>query len=122
MNCEITFIRGQTLETVLSLPSNIPADWFVNDETNTILTSHLRRIKNIGAGGLIAALTVTWESESSYRKVRVHADNTENWPLGPAEFDIVFVRTTNDPDTGLPVTRKIRSEPVQFTILDGVTR
>lgn len=119
------FIRGQTLEFLMELPYDIPADYFNNmtedpaTSTSTTLASELRQVQNAGTSGLIAPLTVTWETGT---KLRFHADNTGNWPLGPAEFDVVFVRTTIDLDSGQPTAvRWFRSLPVRITIADGVT-
>jgi hypothetical protein len=113
-----TFIRGQTLEFIMELPCDVPAYYFNKFDgiqTNTTVAAELRQVENAGAQGFIASLTVSWEDIAS-TKLRFKAENTDNWPLGPAEFDVVFVMTKDQ-----VFYRKFRSQAVRFTIVDGVT-
>lgn len=91
------FKRGQTLEFIMDLPADVPADYFgppeVSDGFSTEVSCQLRKRENAAVGGLIAPLVVTWEPDSDYKKLRFKAENTENWSLGPAEFDVVLVRS-----------------------------
>lgn len=132
-----SFIRGQTMEFIMDLPCDVPAKYFhntvienpgptqVTTSTTTAVTSELRQVQNAGASGKIATLDVRWEDLIEYTKLHFEADNTDNWPLGPAEFDVVFVRTVTvtDASTGQVTskTKKFRSNPVRITITDGVT-
>ena len=122
-----TFIRGQTLEFVMLLPPEVPANFFGPIPINplvpdgpaypeTVVTSQLRRLENAGEDGLIAQLQVSWEPGTSYTKLRFKYETTNTWPLGPAEFDVTFVRTI-----GVATTKKYRSQPIAITIKDGIT-
>lgn len=122
MKSEDTFIRGQTFEVLLDLPSDVPPNYFENSSTSTDLVAAVRKRNNPGASGLIAHLEVSWEPGSDYHQLRVLAEDTANWALGPVEFDVVFTRTVLDSGTGLSVSKTYRSMPVKFTILNGVTR
>lgn len=114
-----TFTRGQLLEFVMELPPEIPADFFGGASTTTELTSELRQVENAGKDGLIAPLEVSWEP-GTFTKIRFHCSDTNDWPLGPAEFDVKFTRTVTQ-GTGTPTVQVFRSQPVQFIIKDGVT-
>lgn len=126
------FIRGQDLMFVMELPCDVPKDYFWNSvfspvETHvkTTLEAQIRKVDNAGVDGFIADLDVKWELDSNYTKIRIKndiADDTALWPIGPAEFDVVFTRVTTVVGVGSYVTtRKIRSLPVRIEIADGVT-
>lgn len=119
-----TFVRGQTLEFLMELPKTIPNNWFVSDSTGpgavtTSLSANLHKIQNAGTGGLIGSLNPGWEPGTKATKIRFYVEPnvTKNWPLGLAEFDVVFTRHV----PGQP-TKTYRSLPVTFTIVDGVTQ
>lgn len=120
-----TFVRGQTLDFVMDLPCDVPANYFNSTvgtvQTVTTVSSELRQVQNAGLNGKIATLTVSWEDLIEYSKLRFYADPTGSWPLGPAEFDVVFVRTVTDTSTGQVKTKTYRSSPIKITIADGVT-
>jgi hypothetical protein len=113
------FIRGTTLEFVMDLPLKIPKNWMCNlTDTDCGLVAKLHRAEHAGAGGLIGDLNPTWETGTDFTRLRfgpILAATTADWPLGLAEFDVVFTRTK------AAVTKVYRSVPVQFTIVDGVT-
>lgn len=115
-----TFIRGQTLEFYLELPESIPANWF-NDGANvkTTLEATLRKKENAGNGGFIADLQPYWEPEGDSTKIWFFVGSTDEFPLGPAEFDVVFTRVNNS--GAEPMERTYRSLPIQISIVDGVT-
>jgi hypothetical protein len=114
-----TFIRGQTLEFIMGMPPNVPANYFGNGSTSTTMKCELRKVHNAGLSGLIATLDATWEPGSNFLTIRMRADDTDNWPPGPAELDVLFVRTSSsDP---VPV-RRFRSLKIPLLIEDGVTR
>ena len=126
------FIRGQTMEFIMELPPEVPANFFrgyVAAETpvETTLACQLRRLENASESGLIATLLVTWE-DAAGTKLRFKSladDDTNQWPLGPAELDVVFTRTVQtEASTGIPGSTTVniyRSLPVRITIVDGVT-
>lgn len=97
-----------------------------NTITSTVVTSQLRQVQNQGDAGFIADFTLSWDNPTT---LRFKAEDTENWPLGLAEFDVKFVRTvtqgeklTDVPEYTVLSTKKIRSSAVQFTIKDGITQ
>jgi hypothetical protein len=109
-----TFIRGQSLEFLMELPCDVPKDYF--HTSTTTLACQLRSLENAGTDGLIDALIVTFEPNTNHTKLRFKAENTEDWPIGPAEFDVLFTRTV------ALVVKKVRSQAVKIMILDGVTK
>lgn len=123
-----TFVRGQTLEFVMELPCDVPKDYFHSSVvgppavvTDTVLSSELRRAEQAGPGGFIADLNPVWEPNTNYIKIRFKAENTEAWPLGPADFDVLFERSVLTTPPGSTATKKFRSLPVRIEILAGVT-
>jgi len=106
------FIRGQTLIFEMELPCNIQP----NEMQDYIPSAELRRIQNAGEDGFIAALDCSWKDGSQHTVLTFLAHDTELWPLGPAEFDVLFTGTGNKEGF------KFRSAPVQIEIVDGVTR
>ena len=118
-----TFVRGQTLEFLMELPQTIPLNWFgvdagspSNGVTST-LAATLRKAQNAGPSGFIANLNPTWEPGTGRTKIRFLVAQTNNWPLGPVEFDLVLTRTV----ASIGMSKTYRSLPVKFTIVDGVT-
>lgn len=123
------FVRGQDLEFVMELPCDVPKDYFGSNVSGppavtvtTSLTAELRRLQNAGADGFIADLNPTWEVDTNYTKIRFHVADTSAWPIGPAEFDVVFTRETVTVPPGTIVNKTFRSPPVQIEIVDGVTQ
>lgn len=102
------FPRGQSLDFIMYLPKNIPERYFINWTP----TAQLRKLHNPTAEGFIADLEVTWTDERRIA-LRFRFDDTSEWPLGPVEFDVVLTS---------PSGRKLRTLPVRFTIVPGVTR
>lgn len=122
-----TFVRGQDLEFLMELPSEIPAGYFVSNDgvtdVATTLAAELRRLENAGVDGLLGNLNPAWEPGTEATKIRfkVASALTEAWPLGPVEFDVVFVRTSTVIATQVATVKKFRSCPVRFTVTDGIT-
>lgn len=105
------FIRGQQFKFIMELPCDVPEGYFAGWTPS----SQLRQLDNTGPAGLIADLVVTWEDAIKRIKlVFSFAGDTSDWPLGPAVFDVLF---TKDSDQ----TKK-RSLPVQIKIVHGVTQ
>lgn len=117
-----SFVRGQTFEFVMELPETIPADWFGDTDISTTLKSELRRCQNASDDGLIADLAPTWEAGAEYTKIRFLVLDTSEWPVGPAEFDVLFTRTqTGAGPGGADVVKTYRSLPVSIVIVGEVT-
>ena len=102
------FIRGQSLWFKMKLPPKIQAAALFPYN----LSCTLRRYKNPGENGFIANLSVGWTDSSATEIEFSYPGETGEWPLGLAEFDVLFTH----PTTG----RKIRTRPTQIMINDGV--
>lgn len=103
------FVRGQTLDFIMYLPKNIPPNYFMNWTP----TAQLRKLHNPTEEGFIADLDVTW-ADLEYTALRFrYLGDTSEWPLGPVEFDVVLTS---------PPGYKVRTLPVRFIIVPGVTR
>lgn len=122
------FVRGQTLEFLMELPCDVPKDYFWNSvvgppavTVETTLKAELRQVENSGAGGFIANLNPVWEPNTNYTKIRFLVSSTDAWPLGPAEFDVLFTRSVNTDPPNTTVVKTFRSLPVRIEIQDKVT-
>jgi len=104
------FIRGQTLHFVMYLPKNIHPYYF----RDWIPTAQLRKLHNPTEEGFIADLEVDWYGLGNIALLFRYSGDTSKWPLGPVEFDVVFTH----PTTG----SKVRTLPVRFNIVPGVTQ
>lgn len=105
----IPFKRGSTFTFLLELPPAIEDGHFVN----WTLKSQIRRMENATPDGFIANLAATWEDPvATTRVIKVHATDTQDWPLGIAEVDIVFTS---------PVGVKVSSGTLYFDIQRSVT-
>lgn len=62
------------------------------DPVYTSLASKLRLLDQTGPAGLVADLNPAWEDGSNATKIRFLVEDTDNWPLGPACFDVLFTR------------------------------
>ena len=81
MSCEVLSLStGATLSLLLKLPPQF-AGQFAGHE----LTSQLRTPK----GDLIANLQPEW-TDAGAGALRLRADDTVNWPVGEALFDVCF--------------------------------
>ena len=102
------FSRGQNLNFIMYLPNYIPEGYY-NGWTPT---AQLRKLHNPAEEGFIADLEVTWTDEK-HIALQFRYDDTSDWPLGPVEFDVVLTS---------PSGWKVRTLPVRFTIVPGVTQ
>lgn len=103
------FIRGQDFNVVLHLPVTVQEGEF----ENWVPTSQVRRLDNAGPGGLIADLSVTWVDPIKAISLHFQFPDTSDWPLGPAELDLVLTS---------PEGFTKRSLPIRFNITYGVTK
>ena len=117
-----SFIRGQTFEFVMELPKTVPLNWFGDTGISTTLQSQLRRCQNASDDGLIADLAPIWEPNTVFTKIRFCVLDTSKWPVGPAEFDVLFTRTqAGAGEGGADIVKTYRSLPVSIVIVGEVT-
>ncbi len=100
------FTRGSSFEAVMSLPTSVAADYFVEWQA----LSQLRREGILTSSGLIDDLTLTWLGD---REFILKAEDTDAWPLGMAEFDVLFSSRQG---------RRIRTKTVRILIKAGPTQ
>ncbi len=100
------FSRGSSFEAIMSLPASIDENYF----QLWIATSQLRQYGKITKTGFIADLDFTWIDGW---KFILTSDETDKWPLGEAELDVLFTH----PTTG----RRIRTKKLRIKIKHGVT-
>lgn len=103
-----TFKRGATFNVTMALPSYVATGHFA-DWTPT---AQLRRFEDDSAKGLLADLTFEWTDPEDARAFTLTATDTADWPLGLAEFDVMF--TKDD--------RKVRTKTTQIRIKRGITQ
>lgn len=103
-----TFKRGATFNVTLALPTYVVAGHFA-DHT---VTAQLRRFEDDSAKGLLANLTFEWVDPVDARSFTLTADDTAEWPLGLAEFDVMFEKDG----------RKVRTKTTQIRIKRGITQ
>lgn len=99
-----TFTAGATFSLVATIPDAFAAGHFVRYTPSTQLRTP--------AGRLIATLAVAW-TDSSASALRLTADDTHDWPTGPAVFDICLQS---------PAGVRIYTRPATIQIQRGITR
>lgn len=86
MTCDSTskfgIKRGASFDLTVRIPSRFADGHFAG----WTLDSQVRDAK----GGLIATLAATWVDPAAARFIRLVALDTRAWPVGEAQFDIVF--------------------------------
>lgn len=105
----IYFTRGSSFNVTMKIPSNIE-DGMFKDWT---VKCQVRKLGNEMPSGFIAEVPVFWVDPVTTRVVGIKHDATDKWPVGEAEFDILFTS---------PKGEKLRSRRIQFTITRGVTQ
>ena len=101
------FARGSTFEAVMSLPASVPDNYFNED---WLPLSQIRRDGQLTKDGLIGELDFKWLGP---RQFVLSTDDTDKWPLGRAELDVLFTHK----QTG----RRIRTKTVKVHITHGVS-
>lgn len=101
--------KGSTLSLVLNVPENI-ADGFLSSWTPS---AQIRRHRNPQPSGFIAQLGCFWVDPTKARSVGVFNADTDDWPEGLADMDVLF--TSADGQT-------IHSSTILVEISQGVTR
>ena len=91
MSCNLTTVsipQGGTFEVLASIPMNFPDGHFAAYATQ----SQLRSL----AGGLISTLQLSWADPLTTRVLKLRSNDTATWPIGMAQFDILFTSPTGD--------------------------
>lgn len=99
------FNRGATFEAVMSLPENVEENYF----QDWFPLVQLRKEGDYSPEGLIADLEFRWLGP---RQFIVSSNDTDNWAIGPAHFDILFTSRQG---------RRIRTKACRVKIMPGVT-
>lgn len=103
------FKRGSTFSFALNVPTTVATGYFRDWEVQ----AQIRRKGDTGTKGLIATLAHRWEDATTTRRLYVFDGLTENWPIGPAEMDILFINGSG---------YKLRAKTVQIEIQRGITQ
>lgn len=104
------YARGSSFEAVMSLPDSVEPNYFATWQA----LSQIRKEGNLTKEGLIADLDFRWlEDGGQGRKFLLSSDDTDKWPLGMAEFDILFSSNQG---------RRIRTKAVRVLIKAGPTQ
>jgi hypothetical protein len=103
------FARGASFEVIMSLPINVPDMYFHTWQP----LSQIRQAGNLTKDGLIGELTFTWlEDGEGGRKFMLSSEETDRWPFGDAELDVLF---------SSPTGRRIRTKKLTVKIVPGIT-
>lgn len=105
----ITFKRGATFSYMFSIPDTVDAGFF----KNWFIKAQLRREKNDSPNGLIADIGCFWGDPKTATRVVLHHQQTDKWPLGNAELDILFQSVDGT---------RVRTKTIPVTIQRGITR
>lgn len=109
MEDAIYFAKGTTFTCSAFLPNLTPVGFF-QDWT---LKSQVRRFKDNTDLGLIADLEVTWADIPNYQQLALYFRNTDRWPVGTAELDVLLVS---------PEGETVRTSAIVFEITRGITK
>ena len=99
------FARGATFEAVMSLPISVPDNYFAEWQP----FSQIRRDGQLTKEGLIGELDFKWLGPREFVLI---SDDTDKWPLGKAELDVLFTSKQG---------RRIRTKTVRLNITVGVS-
>ena len=99
------FSRGASFEAIMSLPVSIPENYFADWQP----FCQLRKVGSITESGYIGELALTWTGP---REFLLSSDETDKWPLGKAELDILFTS---------PQGRRIRTKKLVIDIKHGTS-
>jgi hypothetical protein len=100
------FARGSTFEAVMTLPQSVAENYFSSWQP----LSQIRREGNLTSEGLIDDLTLAWLGP---REFILSSNDTDEWPLGIAEFDVLFSSNQG---------RRIRTKTLRVLIKAGPTQ
>lgn len=100
------FFRGASFEAVMRLPPNIEENYFAE----WYALSQIRREGKLTKDGIIGELDFKWIGPNEFL---LSSNETDKWPLGMAEFDVLFSSKQG---------RRIRTKTLRVMIRDGVTK
>lgn len=103
----IDFKKGQTFSFLALVPDAIPDNYL---ET-WIPRVFIRKYKNTSSSGFIAEIACYYADDTE-RTLTFWHNETDKWPIGRAELDVVFTS---------PTGYTAATQTVQFHILSGVT-
>jgi hypothetical protein len=103
------FKRGADFNVTMLLPSWVTAGHFAGYTGS----AQIRRLQDESVEGLISTIDFEWLDPEDARAFRLSKSDTQAWPVGLAELDVMF--------TG-PEDQKIVSETVMIKIVRNITR
>ena len=109
-NCQAAvFKRGSTFKFTLKLPDSVVDGTF----QGWVPTAQIRKHRDDSTNGLIATIPVSWVNAQTARELRVNFNDTDAWPLGDADFDILLTA---------PDGTRLHSATMYFNIQRSVTK
>ncbi len=112
----VNFKKGATFSFILQLPSIVEEGQLVGWS----LKAQIRKQGNDQASGFISDLEVTWVDEEKATSIRAFHQNTEDWPVGILEFDVIFTAPI-DPENPTVDPEIIKSATVYVNVLRSIT-
>lgn len=103
------FKRGSSFSMSLKIPDSIENGMFQGWQVKC----QVRKKNNDFDNGFIADVACIWVDPITTRVLALQHDATDNWPVGEAEFDILFVS---------PKGQRVRSNTWTIEIIRGVTQ
>lgn len=103
------FRRGATFAYAVTIPATFHDGYFRLWEVH----AQVRKINNETRNGLISTLAKHWEDSLTTRRLIVFDGDTDQWPLGLVESDVLLISSTG---------YRIRTKPLYLKIERGVTR
>jgi hypothetical protein len=103
------FRRGTTFAYAVNIPDTFHDGYFRLWDVN----SQVRKLNNETRNGLVSTLAHYWENAITTRRLIVFDGDTEAWPLGLVESDVLLISSTG---------YRIRTKPLFMKIERGVTR
>ena len=84
----LTLKQGDSFDRLLTIPAGFEDGFFVG----WVASSQLR---SLDTGEVIASFDVAWADPLTTRVLKLTKIDTSAWPLGTAEFDVQFKRTSD---------------------------
>lgn len=102
------FRRGTSLIQTLTIENSFANGYFAN----WLPLAQVRVANNVQPDGLIATLDCAWEDAMLTRKMGIRINNTEGWPAGLIQLDLLLTS---------PSGESYRTPPMVFDCVPGVT-
>lgn len=109
VNKPVVFKRGSTFSFQMAMPDNLAAGYFGSWRVE----AQIRKEGSSSPAGLIADLSPFWADPATNTQLVIFHANTDGWPLGRAEMDVLFTSGGG---------QKVRSKTVIFDIQRGITK